>query len=101
MTDEEIARQIADDPDATPDLSDAPPELVRPIHPAGGVNIRGIRAKLNLTQTEFTARFGFPVGTLRDWEQSRTVPDTAVQTLLFVIKREPALAAVVVAHKAA
>lgn len=101
MTDEDIARQIADDPDAPPDLSDAPPDLVRPIHPAGGVNVRGIRAKLNLTQTEFAARFGFPVGTLRDWEQGRTVPDAAAQTLLFVIEREPALVAAVVAQKAA
>lgn len=101
MTDADIARQIADNPDAAPDLSDAPPEMVRPVHPPGGVNVRGIRAKLNLTQAEFAARFGFPVGTLRDWEQGRTIPDAATQTLLFVIEREPELVAAVVAQRAA
>lgn len=99
MTDEDIARQIAEDPDAPPDLSDAPPELVRVIHPPGGVNVRGIRAKLDLTQEEFAVRFGFSVNHLHDWEQSRTQPDASTQILLLVIEREPELVAAVVAQK--
>lgn len=100
MTDEDIARQIAADPDAPRDLSDVPPEALRVIHPPGGVSVRGIRAKLDLTQEEFAARFGFSVGRLRDWEQGRTTPDSSTQTLLLVIEREPDLvAALVVAQR--
>jgi putative transcriptional regulator len=33
MTDDDIARQIAADPDAAPDLSDAPPETIRAPNP--------------------------------------------------------------------
>ncbi|PWC89812.1 hypothetical protein TSH100_04015 [Azospirillum sp. TSH100] len=99
MTDEDIARQIAENPDAAPDLSDAPPELIHPVHPPGGVNVRGIRAKFNLTQRQFADRFGFPLGSLRDWEQGRYQPDPATQTLLFVIERDPELVATVVAQR--
>lgn len=96
MTDEDIARQIADNPDAAPDLSEVPAEHLRIVHPPGGVSVRGIRAKLNLTQREFADRFGFPIGTLRDWEQGRYQPDHATRTLLFVIERNPELVAEVV-----
>lgn len=96
MTDEDIARQIAENPDAAPDLSDVPPEHLRIVHPPGGVSVRGIRAKLGLTQAEFAERFGFPIGTLRDWEQGRKQPEAATRTLLFVIERNPELVAAVV-----
>lgn len=101
MTDEDIARQIAENTDATPDLSDLPPELVHPIHPPGGVSVRGIRSKFNLTQREFAVRFGFPLSTVRDWEQGRYQPDPATRTLLFVIERDPDLVASVVAQRSA
>jgi Predicted transcriptional regulator len=101
MTDEDIARQIAENPDAAPDGADAPPSAVRPAHPPGGVNVRGIRAKLNLTQREFATRFGFPLGTLRDWEQGRYAPDAGTRTLLLVIEQSPDLVASVVARDAA
>lgn len=101
MTDADIGRQIAENPDAPPDLSDAPPEAVRVAHPPGGVNVRGIRAKLGLTQEAFAARFGFAVGTLRDWEQGRKRPEPATRTLLLVIERNPELVAGVVAGDAA
>ncbi|MBK1840308.1 type II toxin-antitoxin system MqsA family antitoxin [Azospirillum sp. YIM B02556] len=99
MTDEDIARQIAENPDAAPDLSDVPADALRVIHPPGGVSVRGIRAKLNLTQRAFADRFGFNLATLRDWEQGRYQPDIATQTLLFVIEREPELVANVVAER--
>lgn len=93
MTDEDIARQIAENPDAPPDLSNAPPSAVRVIHPSGGVNVRGIRAKLDLTQAEFAARFGFMIAALRDWEQGRSTPDATTRTLLFVIEEAAELVA--------
>jgi len=101
MTDQDIADQIAANPDAAPDLADAPPEAVRPVHPAAGVNVRGIRAKTGLTQAAFAARYGFAVGTLRDWEQGRKQPEPATRTLLLVIERDPDLVATIVARYAA
>jgi len=41
--------------------------------------IRKTRTDLKLSQAEFAARFRVPLGTLRDWEQSRaTAPDFAI-----------------------
>jgi len=41
--------------------------------------VRMARTGLGLSQEEFARRFRVPVGTLRDWEQSRvTPPDFAV-----------------------
>ena len=52
-------------------------------------DVRAIRARLNLTQPAFAKRFGLPVGTIRDWEQGRAMPDQAARVLLRVIEREP------------
>lgn len=96
MTDEDIARQIAENPDAAPDLSDVPPSAIRVVHPPGGVSVRGIRAKLDLTQAEFADRFGFTVGMLSDWEQGRSTPDATTRTLLLMIEEAPELVARIV-----
>ncbi len=41
--------------------------------------IRMTRTALGLSQAEFASRFRVPVGTLRDWEQARSMaPDFAV-----------------------
>ncbi len=55
------------------------------------VDVRALRAKLELAQPEFAARYGLSVGTVRDWEQGRTVPDRPAQVLLRVIEAEPDL----------
>jgi putative transcriptional regulator len=52
-------------------------------------DVRAIRARLHLTQPAFARRFGLPVGTVRDWEQGRAMPDQAARILLRVIEREP------------
>jgi putative transcriptional regulator len=52
-------------------------------------DVRAIRARLGLSQSAFAARFGLPVGTVRDWEQGRAVPDQAARVLLAVIAKEP------------
>ena len=52
-------------------------------------SVRALRQKLNLTQEEFAARFGLPLGTVRDWEQGAHRPDKAAQVLLTVIARDP------------
>jgi len=53
-------------------------------------DVRAIRRRLKLTQPAFARRFGLSVGTVRDWEQGRAVPDQAARVLLRVIETDPA-----------
>jgi len=61
------------------------------------IDVAAIRGGLELSQNEFSARFGLPIGTVRDWEQGRRVPDRAAQVLLSVIAKEPEAVARVIA----
>ena len=53
------------------------------------VDVRAVRRRLGLSQTEFAAKFGFQPATLRNWEQGRTRPDGPARVLLAVIERHP------------
>ena len=53
------------------------------------VDVRELRHRLNLTQDEFAAKFGFSKGVLRNWEQGRNSPDGAARVLLAVIDKHP------------
>jgi putative transcriptional regulator len=48
-----------------------------------------VRRALKLSQEEFSERYQIPIGTLRDWEQSRKEPDAAAQAYLKVIASDP------------
>jgi len=52
-------------------------------------NVRAVRRKLRLSQSQFAAKFGFQAATLRNWEQGRTMPDGPARVLLAVIARHP------------
>ena len=52
-------------------------------------DIRAVRRRLNLTQSQFAAKFGFQPATLKNWEQGRTVPDGPARVLLAVIAHHP------------
>jgi putative transcriptional regulator len=52
-------------------------------------DIRAVRAKLEMSQPEFAATFGFNLHTLRGWEQGRRRPDRATSILLRVIENDP------------
>ncbi len=52
-------------------------------------DVRAIRRKLGLSQSEFAARFGFSVRTVQEWEQGRAVPDRPARILLRVIEKSP------------
>ena len=54
------------------------------------VDVSSLRRRLNLTQEQFAARFGFPVTTLRHWERGDRSPSGASLVLLNVIDRNPA-----------
>lgn len=42
-----------------------------------------------MTQEQFAKRFEIPLGTLRDWEQGASLPDSAARSYLRVIAHNP------------
>lgn len=71
------------DPDDRP-LTDA--DLVRMKRTP---QVKVVRRALGLTQEEFANQFHIPIGTLRDWEQGRNVPDKAAEAYIRVIASDP------------
>lgn len=53
------------------------------------VDVRALRKRMGLSQSEFANRFGLPPGTLRNWEQGRSEPDAASRVLLAVLDKHP------------
>jgi putative transcriptional regulator len=53
------------------------------------VNVREIRKKLNLSQDDFAAEFGFTINQIRDWEQGRTRPLGGLRAYLMLINSDP------------
>ena len=51
--------------------------------------VKVLRQRLGMTQAQFAAAFDIPLGTLRDWEQRRCMPDAPARALLRAIAREP------------
>jgi putative transcriptional regulator len=76
MTDEEIARQIASNPDAAPDMA---PEI----------DVRAIRRAAGMTQAQFAAAYEFSVRTVQEWERGAKRPSGPARTLLRAIKGDP------------
>ena len=83
MTEGEAEASALGDPNAHP-LTDA--ERARAISLP---RARVIRRALGLTQEEFAARYHIPVGTLRDWEQGRAMPDQPARAYLRAIAGDP------------
>ena len=53
------------------------------------MDVKALRAKVEMTQEEFAARFGFSTATLRHWERRDRTPHGASLVLLNVIERNP------------
>jgi DNA-binding transcriptional regulator YiaG len=83
----EIDRQAAEDGNAWTDKELAEAVLVYP--PPGPEQVRALRARLGLSQTQFALMFGFSVDTVQQYEQGRRVPSGPASTLLRVIAAEP------------
>jgi len=92
QTDEDIARNVANDPDAAQILSEAG---------TASALVRTVRRQLCISQAEFAARYHVPIGTLRDWEQNRKQPDAPALAYLRVIAREPEVVARALRRRAA
>ncbi|RHZ98933.1 helix-turn-helix domain-containing protein [Rhodopseudomonas palustris] len=59
--------------------------------PAAEPKVRELRLRAGLTQTEFAARLGVPVETIRNWEQGKRSPRGPARALLTVIAHTPDL----------
>jgi putative transcriptional regulator len=81
MTDTHITRQVKSNPDAAPLLTEA--------ETFAGL-VRATRRRTGLPQAVFAEVYRIPVGTLRDWEQGRRVPDKPGLALLHAIQTDPA-----------
>ena len=53
------------------------------------IDVRRIRKKAGMSQSEFADHFGVSIRTVQDWEQGRRVPAGAARAFLTVIDREP------------
>lgn len=82
-SDAAIEEAALSDPDNRPRTPKREKELKR-VPP-----VRVMRKALGLTQEEFAAHFHIPLGTLRDWEQGKSEPDTCARAYLKVIARNP------------
>ena len=83
LTEEEIERAARADSDAPP-LSDQELAKFQRI-----VDVRALRRRLGMSQTKFARDFHLSVGTVRDWEQGRALPDGPARVLLKLIERNP------------
>jgi putative transcriptional regulator len=83
MSEAERHRAALGDADAQPVNGEDVAALIRT------PQVRIIRRALALSQEEFSQRFHIPLGTLRDWEQGRKMPDAAAKAYLMVIGRNP------------
>jgi len=81
--DDEILAAALSDPDNPP----LTPERLLLMKRVPQVKV--MRRALGLTQEEFGARYHIPLGTLRDWEQGKSVPDRPTQAYLKVIAHDP------------
>ena len=76
MTDDDIAHQIAANPDAAPDMA---PEF----------DVRAVRRATGMTQAEFASVYEFSLRTLQEWERGAKRPSGPSRTLLRAIKGDP------------
>jgi putative transcriptional regulator len=76
LTDADIARQIAANPDAAPDMA---PE----------VDVRAIRRAAGMTQAQFAAAYEFSLRTIQEWERGAKRPSGPARTLLRAIRNDP------------
>lgn len=76
MTDAKIARQIAANPDAAPDMAPA-------------IDVRAIRRVTGMSQSQFATTYDFSLRTVQEWERGAKKPSGPARTLLRAIKADP------------
>jgi putative transcriptional regulator len=53
------------------------------------IDVKALRATLDLSQAEFAERFNFQLAAIQNWEQGRRFPTPSAVTLLKVIEMAP------------
>jgi len=76
LTDEGIARQIAANPNAAPDM-------------APKVDVRAIRRAAGMSQAQFATAYEFSVRMVQEWERGAKRPSGPARTPLKAIKADP------------
>ena len=59
------------------------------VHIPEEIDVKAIRKKVAMSQSEFAQMFGFSKRTLEHWEHGRRVPTGPARAFLTVIAREP------------
>jgi len=59
------------------------------VHKFSSIDVKNIRSKLKMSQTEFASSFGISVSTLRHWERGDRTPQGPALVLLNVVAKEP------------
>ncbi|MGA2185967.1 MAG: helix-turn-helix domain-containing protein [Bryobacteraceae bacterium] len=54
------------------------------------VDVKAIRKRVKMSQTEFSQAYGISKRALQEWEQGGRQPDSAARSYLTVIAKEPA-----------
>jgi putative transcriptional regulator len=60
------------------------------VHEYSSVDVKNIRKKIGMTQSEFASSFGISISTLRHWERGDRTPQGPALVLLNVVSKEPA-----------
>ncbi|WP_448207878.1 helix-turn-helix domain-containing protein [Azospirillum sp. sgz302134] len=92
MTDEDIARQIVENPDAAPDTTDPLWRLRARVNSdrlKPRQKVRMVRRVLGMSQAQFAQAYHIPLRTLQGWEQGTREPDEASSNLIKLIAYQP------------
>ncbi len=76
MTDKDLGRQVAANPDAATDM-------------AQEIDVRAIRRASGMTQAQFSETYEFSIRTVQEWERGAKKPSGPARTLLRAIKADP------------
>ena len=59
------------------------------VHTFSPVDVKAIRKKVGMSQSEFASAFGISLGTLRHWERGDRKPRGPALVLLNIVAKEP------------
>lgn len=88
LTERQVVSAAKSDPDAKP-LTRAQLKKFKRVNPAKEIDVKKLRQKLHVSQTEFAGYFGVSLRTIQEWEQHRRTPNTIARNFLKVIEKAP------------
>lgn len=68
------------------------------VHEFSPIDVKNIRAKIGMSQSEFASAFGISVSTLRHWERGDRTPHGPALVLLNVVSKEPSAVLKALSH---